>query len=71
MSYFGARQSAHDKVLVLQAIIFFLVIPSSFCSAGSLETSKRSPAGLRVEGIHYNGLCAFYLAAAKWAALTL
>lgn len=70
-SYLGAGQPAHDKVLVLQAIILFLVIGGSFCSAGPLETGKGSPAGLRVEGVYYNGLCAFNLTAAKWTALTL
>lgn len=69
--YLGTGQSAHDKVLVLEAIIIFLVIAGSFCSAGPLETSKGSPTGLRVKGVHYNGLCAFNLTAAKRAALTL
>ena len=67
-SYLAAGQPAHDKVL-LQAII--LVLVSNFCSVGPLETSKGSPAGLRVEGVHHNRLCAFNLTAAKWAALTL
>lgn len=71
VSYLGAGQPAHDKVLVLQAIILFLIIAGSFSSAGRLETSKGRPAGLRVEGVHYDGLGAFNLTAAKWAALTL
>lgn len=70
-SYLGAGQPAHDKVLVLQAIILILIIGGSFCSTGPLETSKGRTAGLRVEGVHYDGLCAFNLAATKWAALTL
>lgn len=69
-SYLCAGQPAHDEV-VLQAIILFLVIAGSFCSAGPLETGEGSPAGLRVERVHYDGLCAFNLTAAKWAALAL
>lgn len=69
--YLATGQPAHDKVLVLQAIVLFFIIAGSLCPAGPLETSKGSPADLRVEGVHYDGLCAFDLTAAKWTALTL
>lgn len=69
-SHLGAGQPAHDKV-ILQAVIIFLVIAGSFCSAGTLKTSKGGPAGLWVERVHHDGLRAFDLTAAKRAALTL
>ena len=70
-SNLGAGQPAHDKVLVLQTIVFILIVARSLCSAGPLETGKGSPTSLWVEGVDNNGLGAFNLTAAKWAALTL
>ncbi|TNN51772.1 hypothetical protein EYF80_038000 [Liparis tanakae] len=66
----GGGQPAHDQV-ILQAVVVFLVIAGSFCSAGTLKTSKGGPTGLRVERVHHDGLRAFDLTAAKRAALTL
>lgn len=69
--YLSAGHPAHNKVLVLQTVVVFLLVAGSFSSVEPLETSERSSAGLRVEGVHDDRLCTFDLTAAEWAALTL